>query len=694
MNRAFCGVSMLTWTWRTQVMLSALAMFSAVLVLGAASHAQEPMDQTTVQQNFDQYWDFLDDHCSGCHNDYDLTADLSIDDLAGSDLRDGHNTEAWEKILRQVRTQEMPPRDKRQPSMEARLAFAHGLESSLDAYAAANPDPGRATLRRLNRAEYANAVRDLLDLDIDIADQLPADNSGYGFDNIADVLTVSPTLMERYLVVAGRIARLATGLAPDSPAVTTYQVPKDGSIKNSGRPAYNERASDDLPLTSRGGGVVDYYAPHAGVYEISGYLNANTNNEVDRDAADKYGVRITLSAGPHRVGMAFRRRLGPDESIETLSNTTDVVVLPTDPPAMLDLDVLVDGARASTLKVPSYRMSPRFAQTNFPRDVLQIDIAGPFEPDRHSETASQQKIFICRPTEAAEEDPCAEDILAALARKAYRRAVSDTDLSPLMSIYRAERKSADFEHGIAAALEALLVSPSFLFLDEQDPVDLATGEIRSLDSLELASRLSLFLWSSIPDDELLTLAETGALQEQDILENQVLRMLSDQRADALTDNFAGQWLHLRNLETHRPDINVFPDFDVRLSAAMQRETEMFFRYIMATNRSVFDFIAADYTFLNERLADHYGIHGVQGTALRRVYLDPDARRGGVLGQGSVLTVTSYANHTSVVRRGHWILENILGAPHPSPTSRRPRPSRNAHRRTNPHHAPAVGAPPR
>ncbi|MEO1041433.1 MAG: DUF1592 domain-containing protein [Pseudomonadota bacterium] len=651
---------------RTRWIERALAFFSACFLLGSVSLGQTPAPFDIDQQEFDQYWDFLDAHCSGCHNDYDLTADLSIYDLSGEDIRTGHNTEVWEKILRQVRTEEMPPHDKRQPSTDARLAFSHGLEMSLDAYAAANPDPGRATLRRLNRTEYANAVRDLLNLDVDVADQLPADNSGYGFDNIADVLTVSPTLMERYLVVAGRVARLATGLAPESPSVTTFQVPKDGSIKNSGRPAYNERSSDGLPLTSRGGGVFDYYAPHEGVYEISGYLNANTNNEVDRDAADKYGVRVSLSAGPHRIGMAFRRRLGPDETVERLSNTTDIVPLPTDPPMMLDLDVLVDGARAATLQVPSYRMSPRFAQTNFPRDVLQIDVAGPFEVMGTRTSPSREKIFICQPQSVTEEEPCAEDIIAMLARGAYRRAATDEDLARLMSIYHAERQVADFDYGIAAALQAMLVSPNFLFLDEKDPSDLAAGAIRLVDSQELASRLSLFLWSSIPDEELLNLAEKGDLADNAVLENQVLRMLDDPRSRALTDNFAGQWLHLRNLENHRPDIDVFPDFDVRLAQAMIRETEMFFGYVLATNQSIFDFIAADYTFLNERLAKHYGIDGVQGTALRKVDLNPEDKRGGILGHGSVLTVTSYANHTSVVRRGHWILENILGAPTPPP----------------------------
>lgn len=635
----------------------------ALLSLPTAN-AQEkaPHPSYTLNDNTE----FLDTYCSSCHNDYDFTADLSVWDLEGTDPHKGEQTELWEKVLRKVNTGEMPPVNRKQPSIKQRETFLSYLESSLDGYANSTINPGRATLRRLNRASYQNAVRDLLSLDIDIEDELPVDNSGYGFDNIADVLTVSPTLMERYLAVASKVAALATGTAADDPVMFSYQIPKDGSIKNSGRPAYNERASTELPLTSRGGGIFDFYATHGGMYEIRAHLNANTNNEVDREIEDRYSAKIALDAGPHKIGMAFRRNIGPDLSIEKLSNTTDIVVLPTDPPDLLDLDIFVDGKRVETLKVPSYRMSPRFSQKNFPRDVMQIDVLGPHKVTPQKDTPTRQAIFICEPETTEDEKLCADKIIKSLAYRAYRRPVDENDLAPLLNIYAAEREVMSFDHAIGATLEAILVSPSFIFLQETDPSDLPAGESRPLNDFELASRLSLFLWSSIPDKELLDAAGKGLLQNTKELESQITRMLADPKAKALTDNFAGQWLYLRNLEAHRPDINVFPDFDVRLREAMLQETEMFFEHVLTSNKSVMDFISSDYTFLNERLANHYDIDGVTGTAMRHVSLDKGAKRGGILGHGSVLTVTSYANHTSVVKRGHWILEHILASPTPPP----------------------------
>lgn len=608
----------------------------------------------------------IDRYCRQCHNSAARVAGLSLDDLREGDLGRGAHVIEWEKVLRRTSLGEMPPRGQPQPDAAARAAFVAWLQAERDRYAEAHPDPGRATLRRLNRVEYANAVRDLLALDVDFSRELPQDNSGYGFDNIADVLSVSPTLMDRYVAVAGKVARLATGLASRRPSVTSYELPKDGSVMNSGRPSYNERASDDLPLGSRGGGAFDYYARYDGDYEISGWLNANTNNETDRLIEDKVSVRVHLKAGAHRVGLSFRRRLAPDETVQTVRNDIDKVPIPTDPPDVLPLDFSVDGQRLKTVNVPSYRMSPRYAQRNFPRDVLQIDVAGPFSPTRATTTPSRQRIFICRPASAAAEPGCARRIVAALARRAYRRPVGPGDITPLMRVYAAERAASDFEHGVEAAVEAVLVSPHFLFLVEQDPRDAAPGSVRRLSDLELASRLSLFLWSSIPDETLLSLAERGQLRKPGVLDAQVTRMLADPRAEALTRNFAGQWLYLRNLDQQRPDITVFPAFDERLRAAMARETEMFFSDAVRNNRSALTFIAADHTFVNQRLAEHYGVAGVRGTAMRRVALDPSMHRGGLLGQASILTVTSYGNHTSVVKRGKWILDNLLAAPPPPP----------------------------
>ena len=608
----------------------------------------------------------LDTYCSRCHNDDDKVAGLSMEDLRDVDLAHGVHVEEWEKILRRASLGEMPPLTKPQPDAPARAAFVQWLQSSLDGYAAAHPDPGRATIRRLNRVEYANAVRDLLGLKVDVSAELPQDNSGYGFDNIADVLSVSPTLMDRYVAVAGKVGRMATGLTSKREFVTSYELPKDGSVMNSGRPAYNERASDDLPLGSRGGGVVNYYARYDAVYEISGWLNANTNNETDRLNEDKVSIRLPLKAGAHVIGLSYHRELAPDETVQTLRNDLDKVPLPTAAPTMLPLDISVDGVRTQTLTVPSYRMSPRYAQQNFPRDILQIDVAGPFSPSGVGNTPSRARIFLCKPAAASAETACATRIISTLAHRAYRRPVTAADLAPLMHIYAAERTNSDFEHGVEAAVEAILVSPHFLFLIEQDPQGSVPGSVHRISDLDLASRLSFFLWSSIPDDTLLQVAESGKLHDPAVLDAQVTRMLADPRADALTRNFAGQWLYLRNLDQQRPDITVFPKFDARLRAAMAQETEMFFTYVVRTNRSVLDFISADYTFLNQRLAEHYGISGVNGTAMRRVALDPSEHRGGLLGQASILTVTSYGNHTSVVKRGKWILDNMLAAPPPPP----------------------------
>jgi hypothetical protein len=608
----------------------------------------------------------LDAFCSRCHNDIDRKANLSIEDLRGIDLLHGANVDEWERILRRTSLGEMPPLNKPQPAPATRAAFVSWLERSLDSYAAQHPDPGRATIRRLNRTEYANAVRDLLALKIDVSRELPQDNSGYGFDNIADVLSVSPTLMDRYVAVAGKVGRMATGLTSPREFVTSYDVPKDGSIMNAGRPAYNERASDDLPLGSRGGGVVDYYARYDASYEISGWLNANTNNETDRQNEDRVSIRVPLKAGAHRIGLSFRRQIAPDESVQTLRNDLDKVPIPTEAPVMLPLDISVDGIRVQTIDVPSYRLSPRYAQQNFPRDVLQIDVTGPFSPKGVGKTPSRERIFLCKPSGASAETACATRIVTALARRAYRRPVAAADIAPLMRIYAAERRASDFEHGVEAAVEAILVSPHFLFVVEQDPAGSAPGSVHRISDLDYASRLSFFLWSSIPDDTLLQLAEADQLHKPEVLDAQISRMLADPRAGALTRNFAGQWLYLRNLEQQRPDITIFPGFDTRLRTAMARETEMFFGYVLKTNRSVLDFIAADYTFLNQRLAEHYGIGGVSGTAFRRVNLDPASHRGGLLGQASILTVTSYGNHTSVVKRGKWILDNMLAAPPPAP----------------------------
>ena len=642
------------------------AMFTGTCLFAAAQQDEPLLAASLPRTGADMIEPMLDKYCSRCHNDYDNVASLSVADLKADDIRTGKNAEAWEKILRRVEAGEMPPHSKAQPDPAMRQEFVEWLDAGRARYVAANPDPGRSAVRRLNRAEYANAVRDLLALDVDIARELPADNSGFGFDNIADVLSISPTLMERYVAVAGKVARMATGLTSKREFVTTWQVAKDGSLRNSGIPAYNERAAANLPLASRGGSAVRYQARYDGEYDIAVWLNSNTNNESDRQPEDRYGVRVPMKAGSHLVSLSFRRQTWPDETVQTLRNTTDYVPLPLDKPRMLPLDVWVDGRRTATLAVPSFRVHERYSQANFPRDVLQVDVAGPFNPAGMTATPSRRAVFACKPGSVAQEERCARQILTTLARRAWRRPVGAGDIAPLMRIFSAERIAADFEHGIEAALEAILVSPQFLFVMETPPAESSASAAYAVSDLDLATRLSLFLWSSIPDERLLGLAAQGKLRLPGTLDAEIARMLADPKAQALNDNFAGQWLYLRNLEQQRPDIGVFPDFDTRLRSAMATETKMFFAHVLGANRPVTDFIRADYTFLNQRLAEHYGIAGVRGPAFRKVRLDPALPRGGLLGQASILTVTSYGNHTSVVKRGKWILDNLLASPPPPP----------------------------
>lgn len=641
-----------------RVLLFGLVAFSCAAVGGVAQANTGPEFRPD---------EFLDSYCGRCHNDERMSGNWSLSMVELDDIGRGHRLAEWEAMLRVVERGEMPPPNRPQPSESDLHQFISWLETGLDTYAAANPNPGRATLRRLNRTEYSNAVRDLLAVDVDIRESLPADDTGYGFDNIADVLSVSPTLMDRYIAVAGKISRLAVGVASVEPYNSTYLLPKDGSILNQGVPSYDRRMSSDLPLDSRGGGAFKYYAPHDGIYEISAYLNSNTNNEVDRLEQNHVSMRLPLTAGSHSIGMAFRKQLVLDESVQTLRNSTDVVPLPTAPPSLLTLDFIVDGARVGKTMVPSYYMSPRFAQKNFPRDVLQIDVEGPYAASSPGDTPSRAKIFACKPLLwPIGESYCARKNIAALARQAYRRELEPNDIERLMNVYRQAQAAAGYEQGIAAAIQAILVAPNFLFLYEQDPADTVAGEVHRINDYEYAARLALFLWSSLPDDELLGLAGAQKLREPEILERQVARMLADDRAIALQTNFAGQWLYLRNLEFHRPDVVAFPEFDTPLRLAMQRESELFFGAVLRDNASILNFIQSDYTFLNERLAEHYGIDGVNGPMFRKVSVADNPMRGGLLGQASILTVTSYGNHTSVVRRGKWILDNLLAAPPPPP----------------------------
>ncbi len=623
----------------------------------------------------------LYDRCESCHNDYIFSGNWSVEDISADDIVHGRNLGRWESILKAVEMGDMPPADKKPLTAEQKAGLLQWLEVSLNNYSEHHPNPGRATLRRLNRNEYANSVRDLLALDVDISGWLPGDDSGYGFDNNADVLGVSTTLLERYISVAGKVSRLVTGTVGDNASKTVYLIPKDGSVKNSGVPSFDLRMSDDLPLDSRGGGSFDFYAPVAGVYEIAGFINANTNNEVDRLDIHRYSYQVDLSAGSHTIGLSFRKRLALTEHVPTVREGTSYVVLPDRAPTTLDLDFIVDGARIHSVNVPSYHMSDRFSQAAFLRDVQEIEVIGPLSNTQHNNepssnssvvfaqnrTPSTQKIFICEPDNTPDSElDCATTIIENLSAKAYRRPVTHNDISPLLSVYQRARVDLDFKSSIATTIQALLVSPGFLYLQEPMTQTPTSNDVYQINDTQFAARLALFLWSSLPDAELAEATQSGKLREPEVLQAQIKRMLASDKARALTDNFAGQWLYLRNLPYHFPDVFEFPQFNVPLRQSIERETELFFTRILKDNRSIFDFLNADYTYLNEWLAEHYSIEGVKGNAFRRVDLTEDENRGGLLGHASILTLTSNPNHTSPVKRGKWILDNLLAASPPPP----------------------------
>ena len=613
----------------------------------------------------------LDRYCVACHNDRLKTAGLSFDGVNPSDL--GEHSEIWEKVVRKLRSGTMPPVGRPRPEPPAIASFITSLETGLDRAAAAKPNPGRAPLHRLNRTEYANAIRDLLALEIDVRALLPADDTDeHGFDNVAEVLTVSPALMERYLFAARKIGRLALGY-PTGPGVELYQLSR--------LLTQDDRVSDDLPFGSRGGAAVRHFFPADAEYKIKVKLKSNLYDYIlglgrpqqldvrlDGALAKRFtvGGRADLNPPPPSFSGAMR---GNNE-FETHAHDADASLEVTLPVKAGMRTVGVFFARQAWENEGV--LQP--VQTGYPLAVNEqydglaavdsIAIDGPFKITGPGDTPSRRKILLCTPR-GGDDEACAKRILSAVAKRAYRRPVTDDDLRTLTDFYRTGRRDGTFESGIQFALERILIDPDFLFRTERDPSGAKAGTPYRLTDLELASRLSFFLWSSIPDDELLDEAARGRLKDPAVLAAQVRRMMADPRAKALVENFAGQWLVLRNIRDAAPDPDLFPDFDENLREAFQRETELFIESQMRDDRSVPELLTANYTFLNERLARHYGIPDVQGTRFRRVAL-AGAQRGGLLGHGSLLTVTSYPNRTSPVLRGKWLLENILGTPPPPP----------------------------
>ena len=664
-----------------------ISLFSVCMAASSLLLAAESENQSVSGSNRA----LLDQYCVICHNQAvvnsvaqpneglqttqlrNLGLTLDVEDVSNL----AENPEVWEKVIKKLRVGVMPPPNYPRPDKESYNGFRTFLENELDRVASTQINPGRTqAFHRLNQTEYQNSVRDLLDLDIDVADLIPTDAPDqYGFDNNADVLALSPLSVERYVSAAHKIAELAVGATPRGASINTYEVPLNL--------IQDDRLSEELPFGSRGGAAIEHMFPVDGEYRIT--LNLQTNyvdfvrgydqpHEVELSldgqhletfafggdapgtpapysyagnirgnddweefmmafAEEGFEIQVNVKAGPRVIGATFPREMWENEGIQQ--------------PRLF-------GYHLAVTELPDANPA-----------VDSIQIEGPLSVDGPGDTPSRRRIFSCLPANLDEEPACAQQILSSLARRAYRRPVSESDVQGLVEFYNQGRLDGGFEVGIQFALERVLVSPDFLFRIEQDPADAQPGAMYAISDIELASRMSFFLWSSPPDDELLNLAERGALREPGMLEQQVQRMMADPRADAFIKNFVGQWLYLRNLDDFYPDPAAFPEFDENLRTALQRETELFIDDQIRSDASLLDLLRADYTFVNERLARHYGIPGVYGSRYRKVTVDGN-QRGGLLGHGGLMMVTSYPNRTSPVLRGKFVLENLLGGPPPEP----------------------------
>ena len=627
----------------------------AILVLlpvGAAAASETAPSGSYETQNA-----LVGDYCVMCHSDAAMTAGFSLESFDVS--RAEEKAPVAEKMIRKLRAGMMPPSFAPQPDPAEIADLARTLEERIDEAAAKSPNPGGRTFQRLNRAEYARSIHELVGLDVDVTAFLPPDTISHGFDNVADVQTMSPTLMEGYLRAAGKISRLAVGDPDTGPTEATYKIPRTASQM--------ERV-EGAPFGTRGGISIVHHFPADGQYVFKMMLHGSPTGQLygaavkgeqieisiegERvalldidpmmDESDPNGMNmetpsVSVKAGPHRVSAAFLQRF---------ESPVDDLMAPIDH-TLADTTIGTDyGVKA----LPHLR---------------EFRINGPHGVTGISDTVSRRKIFTCRPTSAEDERPCAQRIVSELASKAYRRPVNESDVEGLMSFYEAGAAEGDFESGVRTALQAILASPHFVFRLEAAPEAVEAGGIHRLNDLELASRLSFFLWATVPDEELVKVATRGLLSDPAVLDRQVRRMLADPRSDALATRFASQWLRLQDLDGMHPDYLLYPLYDDTLATALKRETELFFENLAREDRSVLEILTADYTFVNERLARHYGIPNVTGSQFRRVKLEGDARRG-ILGQGSVLTLTSVADRTSPVIRGKWVLEVLLGSPPPPP----------------------------
>ena len=634
------------------IVRSRLAFSWWMLIFLAANTSLVAQKQSALLDS--QVHSMVSQYCTDCHGNDKKAGEVDLESISLVPI--SQHPETWESVVRKLRTRQMPPLGKKRPEENSYKDLVSRLEASLDKAWAKNPNPGRSdTFRRLNRTEYQNAIRDLLALDVDAAALLPKDESSHGFDNVT-VGDLSPTLLDRTLSAAQKISKLAIGSPHRSKGGETIRLRPDIT---------QEEHVDGLPIGTRGGALIAYTFPIDGEYEIQIRLTRDRNEEIE-------GLRE-----PHELELLLDRERvklftveppqGRNKNFETVDGNLKIRIPVKAGAHQLGVTFLKNPSSLFETKRQPY--SAHFNHHRHPRQtpaIYQVSINGPYDPKGPGTTPSRDRIFVCKPARPSEEDKCAKRILSTLMRRAYRRPVSGLDLQKPMEFFRETRAREGFEAGIETALSAILVSPQFLFRVEQDPAGIAPNTAYRISDLELASRLSFFLWSSIPDDELLETAVRGQLHKSAVLEKQVRRMLIDPRSRALATNFADQWLHVRNLESITPDLRLFPDFDDNLRQAFRQETELFFASVLREDRSVLNLLKADYTFLNERLARHYGIPHVYGSRFRRVPLDKDSVRGGLLRQGSILTVTSYATRTSPVIRGKWILENILAMPPPPP----------------------------
>jgi hypothetical protein len=652
---------------------SALAFVAAIW---ASVHVEAGL-QTRPEQPTDVVSTISRTYCETCHNDRVKTGGLSLQGLS----IDG-NEETWEKVIRKVRAGMMPPAGAKRPERAALDAFAGSIETTIDRAAAASPNPGRAPLHRMNRVEYENAIRDLLALDVDSSTLLPADDSSHGFDNIADVLGVSPSLLERYVAAAAKISRLAVGERDAAPLQVTYSVKGDLS---------QNQTLEGMPLGTRGGTTITHNFPVDGEYSIRLALLKLSFGQVFGEGAEGEELEVTLNGQRVKlfkldeVPMFFMREAPgshppkpqPTDPLEERVKMTPDIRLEFKlkvkaGPQTLGVAFLnkanainEDLVRRPVSSTYDVFIGMQYGYTTAPH-LSRVIITGPYNATGVGDTPSRRRVFTCRAASPAEEAPCAKQIISSLVRRAYRRAPTDADIDPLIAFYQDERnKTGNFEAGIEMALRRILADPEFIFRFEPPPAGVAPKTAYRISDTELASRLSFFLWSSIPDEELLKLDIDGKLHQPAVLERQTRRMLADPKSRSLVTNFANQWLFLRELKNANPDVTIFPDFDDNLRQAFQRETEMLFDSVVREDRSVVDLLDSDYTFVNERLARHYGIPNIYGPDFRRVPVPNDARRG-LLGHGSLQLVTSNPNRTSPVMRGKWILENLLGTAAPTP----------------------------